>query len=183
LRYKIQGLLLAGGIFAAKAGLTPNVASGVGFLLAIIAGVLYYYGTLWPAAISLLGSGIFDALDGAIARATARISKFGGVLDSVLDRAGEIVIYSGVILGGLSDPILGLATIGLSLLVSYSRARVEAEGLSLAAIGIAERPERLLILLASTLVGQIQLGLLIISAISAVTLVQRLSYAYRKLSG
>lgn len=183
LKYKIEKLLLALGRVLAAFGFTPNIATIASFLFAVISGILYFRGSasLNFAALCLLLSGIFDMLDGAIARATSRVSKFGGVLDSVVDRAGELIIYSGVILGGFTDVTIGLLALSSSLLVSYTRARVEAEGLALVSIGLAERAERLIILFMSTVIHQIQWGLIVIIVLSIVTLAQRLSYAYTNL--
>ena len=87
----------------------------------------------------MLISGLFDALDGAIARIYGEATKFGGFFDSVLDRYADAVVLSGIIVGGLTNLIWGLAALFGSLLVSYARARAEAAGVKMESVGLAER--------------------------------------------
>ncbi len=75
---------------------------------------------------------------------------FGGFLDSLLDRYADAIILSGVIIGELCDPFIGLTAMMGSLLVSYARARAEAAGVKMEAVGIAERAERLIIIAAAS---------------------------------
>ncbi len=93
----------------------------------------------WAGSILVLLIGSFlDAVDGAMARKYA------------LDRLGEIALYSGLIAGSLIQPWIGIWALSAALMVSYVRARVGVEGVTLKGIGIAERPERLLILIVAT---------------------------------
>ena len=80
----------------------------------------------------MLTSGLFDALDGAIARTYGEVTKFGGFFDSLLDRYADAVVLCGIMLGGLTELYWGLAALIGSLLVSYSRARAEAAGIKMA---------------------------------------------------
>src|SRR5437867_700158 len=108
LQYAVEGLFeSSAGIFK-KAGFSPNLISTLGFILTVLT-ALFYYGSLSPrwtwfaAVILLLLAAYFDALDGAMARRYLQITRMGGVLDSVLDRVGEIVLYAGLAFGGLVD--------------------------------------------------------------------------------
>jgi archaetidylinositol phosphate synthase len=158
-----------------------------GFLAAASSGIIFALRTsqaltfiLAPSLILL--SGFFDVIDGSLARVSGRTTKFGGVLDSILDRLGEIFIISGMTIGGFSSVIWGLAAVSASLMVSYARARVEAEGLRLEGVGVAERPERILILSFSTFLGYIEYGVIAVSILATITVVQRVLYAYRHLN-
>ena len=168
-------------------GLSPFSLSLLGLICAFLSGILYY--TLakqswisWIAAILLLLSGLFDALDGAMARVYRRVTKFGGVIDSVFDRIGEVLVYSGIILGGSSSLFWGLVASVTSLMVSYVRSRAEAEGAKMEGVGIAERPERIVILAAATFIRQIELGLIVISCLATLTMFHRVWHARVELS-
>ena len=118
-------------------------------------------------------SGLFDVLDGAVARATGRISQRGAFLDSTLDRVSEVLVYLGILLGGYISPFFVLLALALSMLVSYTRAKGDALGVNLAGVGIGERSERLLVLIVTSLLSIVGLGVLVVVIIAFVTFVQR----------
>ena len=192
LQFLVEGFFeWSAGVFK-KAGLSPNWITVLSFLLAIVASILYAARlsppVSWIAAVlSLVLSGYFDALDGAMARRFLLVTKTGGVLDSVLDRIGEISIYSGLALGGLVDFRLALWALSAALMVSYVRARAEVEGVTMKGVGIAERPERLLVLLAATILvpfssGTLGWGVGLIAVLASATVVERVYVVTRKLS-
>jgi archaetidylinositol phosphate synthase len=135
--------------------------------------------------ILLLVSGFFDIVDGSVARITKRISNKGAFLDSVFDKIAEVIIFGGIALGQLADSFWCLVALGLSLLVSYTRARAESLGGKLKGIGIGERAERLLII---AIIGMIpvreamQWAMIIVSIVAGITLAQRMAVTVRKLS-
>jgi archaetidylinositol phosphate synthase len=129
------------------------------------------------AGILLLLSGLFDATDGAMARLYGEVSHFGAFLDSMLDRISEILVYWSLVYSGLVDWSIGLAALSGSLMVSYARARAEHLGAQMKGVGIAERPERLLILIAAAFLGQLNAGVLLIALLSAITVVERIMHA------
>ena len=129
------------------------------------------------AGIFLLLSGLFDATDGLTARIYGEESHFGAFFDSVLDRVSEIVIYWAAIYSNLVGWSIGFIALSGSLMVSYSRARAEQLGSEMKGVGIAERPERLLILAASAFLNQVNVGALFIAVLSIVTLLQRIVHA------
>ncbi len=100
IQYLVEGIFQSSSRLFHRAGLSPNSLTALGFLLWIVASILYWgslSGWEWGAAIVvLLVAGFLDAVDGAMARKYAKVSKFGGVLDSVLDRLGEIAVYVGL---------------------------------------------------------------------------------------
>jgi CDP-diacylglycerol--glycerol-3-phosphate 3-phosphatidyltransferase len=129
---------------------------------------------------------LFDGLDGTLARATGKTSDFGAFLDSTMDRAGEAVIYAGITVGAAvsgATEMIGLATLALGSgsLVSYVRARGEGLGVR-ADVGLAQRAERAVVLIAGLLAGGLlgtswlSAALLLICVASAVTVVQRIRF-------
>jgi archaetidylinositol phosphate synthase len=167
-------------------GLTPNQVSAIGVALAVLSALTYW---MWRfhifflvlAPILLLVSGFCDALDGAIARTYGEATAFGGFLDSLLDRYADAIIFCGIIIGGLCDPFWGLVALIGSLLVSYARARAEAEGARMEAVGIAERPERLIILATASFLSipwreALSWGVIILAVVTNLTVLQRVIY-------
>ena len=191
IQFLVEGFFQSSSRIFNKAGLTPNLLTLFGFVLSVIASV-FYWGALsgweWAGAIVvLIMAGYFDAVDGAMARKYGKVSRFGGVLDSVLDRICEIALYAGLVAGALVPLWIGLWALSASLMVSYVRARVSVEGVTLKGVGIAERPERLLILMAATLFwplsnGILSAGVFLIAFLASVTVVARVYRASRVLS-
>src|SRR5256886_9687975 len=184
IQYRVEGhFQRAAGKFN-KAGLTPNSVTTVGFLLTLAAALLYSTGLgtilrVLDVVLALLVGAYFDAIDGAMARRFHLISRMGGILDSVLDRVGEIALYAGLFIGGLVPGWLSIWALSASLMVSYIRARVDVEGVKLKGVGLAERPERLLILVIATIFVafdslSIEVGVGLIALLSSVTIVERL---------
>jgi CDP-diacylglycerol--glycerol-3-phosphate 3-phosphatidyltransferase len=163
----------------AKRGVKPDHLTVAGLAFSILAGLLFSRGDFLSAALILGLAGLCDMMDGDVARATGSASKFGAFLDSTLDRIGEGALFAGLAAyyfsraqGGAlwlqgelqararwSDPeghtmaFLALATLILSFMVSYTRARAEGLGLE-CKVGIMERPERMLLLAVGALLGQ-----------------------------
>ena len=187
LRKEVEAALVHLAKFFHSLGLNPFSLSLLGLISALLSGILYYRLTTqpwisWVAPIFLLLSGLFDALDGAMARVYGQVTRFGGVIDSVFDRIGEVFVYCGIILGGLSSLFWGLAALVASLMVSYVRSRAEVEGAKMEGIGIAERPERIIILAVATFIRQIELGLIVIGCLATLTLFHRVWRARVELS-
>lgn len=194
LKQKVQQLLATEARVAHSIGLTPNRISGLGIVLALLAALAYarwqdgsFY--LPMAIILLLASGFCDVLDGVLARLYQQTTAFGGFLDSVLDRYADAAVYVGIIIGGLCDqPLWGLVALVGSLLVSYSRARAEAANVKMESVGIAERAERMIVLVVASLIAiywqptaVIDAAIIVLAILSNLTVVQRGFYAYKKL--
>ena len=184
----------------ASTGLSANFWTGVGLAVSISAGIAYasptfvsmapYYAAI-IGGVLLLISGFFDIVDGSVARVTKQNSAKGAFLDSSFDKISEVVIFAGMAFSGLADAFWCLVALGMSILVSYTRARAESLGVELKGIGIGERAERMLIL---AIVGMIPIHLvpgwhsgvywavIIISILSAITLAQRIVVTTKKLS-
>jgi archaetidylinositol phosphate synthase len=191
LQFLVEGFFQASSKLFHRMGLSPNAMTLIGFLLSLVAASLYWGGLSggeWISVILVLViASFFDAVDGAMARKYSEVSRFGGVLDSVLDRIAEIGLYIGLIAGSLVEPWIGIWALCASLMVSYVRARVSVEGVTLKGVGIAERPERLLILIVATLLWPLsdsilEGGVLLIALLSSVTVVSRVYRASAILS-
>jgi archaetidylinositol phosphate synthase len=185
-----------GQIFAST-GVSANVWTGVGLAVSVLAAFVYSSNgflnlswTPWNLAavvggIILLLSGFFDIVDGSVARVTRQISKKGSFLDSVFDKISEVAIFGGIAYGQLADSFWCLVALGMSLLVSYTRARAESLGGKLTGVGIGERAERLLIL---AIIGMVpvkeamQWAMIIVSIVAGITLAQRVAVTVRALS-
>jgi archaetidylinositol phosphate synthase len=201
LKKKVQQMLATEAQAAHKIGLTPNMLSATGLALALFSAVAYALVQYQPpqnrsilllsATILLLVSGFCDTLDGVLARTFRQMTVFGGFLDSLLDRYADAAVYAGVIIGGLCDPAWGLIALAGSLLVSYSRARAEAAGVTMESVGVAERPERIIILAAASVaaifwpsvlnIGTLNIGIIVLAVLSNLTVLQRGVHAYRVL--
>ena len=177
-----------------RLGLTPNALTLIGFAGTCVAAYAAANQAWLVAGVLVLVFGIFDLFDGALARATGQASKLGAFLDSTFDRAGEAIVYIGIAWGSIQaaypqDAILAASALGASFLVSYTRAKSESLGFTagtgMAAIGLAPREVRLVILaiglmLAPQVIGGMSgpvgmggaLGL--ITILATITVIQRI---------
>ncbi|NLE04975.1 MAG: CDP-alcohol phosphatidyltransferase family protein [Crenarchaeota archaeon] len=190
LKKQIQEKLATVAKFAHRLGLTPNSVSAIGFCLSIFAAVAYAVSStqqpllLLVGVILLLSSGFCDTLDGILARTYQQASPFGGFLDSMLDRYADVLILAGVIVSGLCNLIAGIIALVGSMMVSYSRARAEAAGIKMESIGLVERPERMLILAATSLIAifwmpALNIGIIILAILANFTVLQRAHHVYK----
>ena len=173
----------------AKTKITPNTVSWFGFLLTLGTAWLILAGQLFIAGFAVIFSGLFDILDGALARNTNQVTKFGGILDSTLDRASEAVLLLSLLpLYSSQKSNLGIAFVGLAMvgsyLVSYIRARAEGAGIQ-CEVGILTRPERVVIFAVGLILSRVNLvfitiALGIIVVFSFITAGQRLYHCMRE---
>jgi len=189
-----------------RAGLTPDGLTLIGFAITIVGAILVGMEQWLVGGIVVFIGGAFDMFDGTLARATGQASPLGGFMDSVFDRAGEVVVYVGIVAGlqaaGIGDgPLLAAATMGAAVMVSYARAKSDAHGftagMGLAAVGVMPREIRLVILsigligagiLGTTVTGGampsgfallfLALGIILIGSI--ITVIQRIVFVRRE---
>ena len=138
----------------------------------------------WADFLLLIG-GFFDIVDGSVARATKHSTQKGSFLDSTGDRISESVIFIGIALGNLAQPIWCMVALSLSFLVSYVRAKAESLGVELAGLGVGERAERLLILAIVSLVpiaNAMEWAIIIVALVAGCTVVHRMVATSKKLS-
>lgn len=173
-----------------KFGITPNMVTMLGLVVTVVSAVFISLGQFWSGGVLLLIGSLFDLIDGSLARRLGKDSKFGALLDSVVDRLSETIVLLGLLIfyiGESSDiaEILVYVAISGSFMVSYLRARSEGLGIECSS-GIMTRPERVIVMGAGLIIGQwisiatvISLG--IIGFLTIVTTFQRLLTARSKL--
>jgi CDP-diacylglycerol--glycerol-3-phosphate 3-phosphatidyltransferase len=178
-----------------RAGIRPNVITTIGTLIVVGSGVAFGVGAIRLGGLLLLLSGIFDILDGLVARQAGMGTTFGAFYDSTLDRLGEAAVFAGLAIyferGGVpvarqtAALAIALAALSMSTLVSYARARAEGLGLE-CKVGIAPRAERIFFLGAPALLfgpgrnGVLLFWIVAILAVAAtITVVQRVVYVAR----
>jgi CDP-diacylglycerol--glycerol-3-phosphate 3-phosphatidyltransferase len=172
-----------------RLGFSPNGLTIVGSLLTASVGLLIAQGWFLAAGVCLWLFSATDTLDGALARATDRVSVFGAFLDSVCDRYAEAAVFFGLVWwyqstgNELGVALVYLALVG-SLMVPYARARAEGVGLQAAEVGWFQRPERIIFLGAGLILAQfLPAGLLVVLALLAIlttiTVLQRVLHVAR----
>ena len=178
----------------ARTPVTPNTITWFGFLLAVGAAALITRGHLVAAGFVVLIAGFFDIVDGALARRTNQLTRFGAVLDSTLDRLSEAVLLLGIL--GLfllteEQPVLFIflakewsillifVVLISSILVSYIRARAETLGLE-CQVGLFTRGERVVVLVLGLWLNQLIIALAIIAVFSFFTAGHRLLYVWQQ---
>lgn len=196
LRARVRGLAEPIGLAFARAGLSPNALTVIGFLIACVAAIAAGAQLWFPAGLLVIFGGIFDMFDGMVARATGKVSKAGAFLDSVFDRWGEGVVYIGIVAGCLFagfelGAVLAAAAMSSAFMVSYTRARAEslgfAPGKGMANVGLAPREVRLVVLTVGVILAGVSLSILAfalgaIALLASITTIQRIVVTLRQAS-
>ncbi|MBN1350181.1 CDP-alcohol phosphatidyltransferase family protein [candidate division KSB1 bacterium] len=178
--------------------LNPNWFTTIGLIFSVVAAYFFAIGRHSMGGAIFLLAGTFDIIDGKVARATGRVTKFGALYDSTLDRYAELIIFFGLIYYFVQpNPTdfkypewsftLSIATavaIGGSVMVSYIRARAEGLGLE-CKVGLMQRPERVVFLGVGAIFHQLTLiiAILLIAVLSNLTAIQRLVYLRKQAKG
>ena len=173
LRGSLAETLASIGSGAAKVIPSPTAWTLIGVFFAFAASLCYAYNLQAAGGLMILFSGLFDVIDGAVARATGKTSAQGAFLDSTLDRVAEVLIFLGILAGNYFSPAVVLLALSFSLLVSYTRAKADSLGVNLAGIGIGERSERLVVLIVTSLLSAVGYGILIVLVLASITFLQR----------
>ncbi len=161
----------------------PDTLTVLGWALSLGSAVLFGLGYAQLAGVVMLLGGLFDALDGAVARESNRMSAFGAFLDSTLDRLSEAAIFVGIIFFYAAaarpyEALLAGAAMTFSLLTSYARARAEGLGIE-CQVGMLERAGRVVILSVLSIVGLLTVGLFLVAAGALITTAQRILHVRR----
>jgi len=163
-----------------KSRLKPNTLTFIELAISIGAAYAIAIGYFLLGGVLVLVSGLFDLLDGALARFTKQSTKFGAILDSTIDRLSEAAIFCGLLVwympkvATLEIVLIFAALIG-SFLVSYIRARAEGLGLE-CRVGLFTRAERVIVLAVGLLVNQVFIALWVLVVFVYITVAQRLLY-------
>jgi CDP-diacylglycerol--glycerol-3-phosphate 3-phosphatidyltransferase len=178
LAYRITGPVVR---ILSKSGITPNALTFINLAVNLIAAYVIATGHFLLGGVLVLVAGLFDLLDGALARFTEQATRFGAILDSVVDRISEAAILCGLLIwyipqeeAGLEIVLIFVVLIG-SFMVSYIRARAEGLGWQ-CQVGLFTRAERVIVLAIGLLVNQIFIALCVLTVFVFITIVQRLVY-------
>ena len=168
-----------------KSGITPNTLTFVNLALNIIAAYVIAVGCFLLGGVLVLVAGLLDLLDGALARFTKQTTRFGAILDSVVDRISEAAILCGLLIWYIPQEEAGLEIVLIltvlvgSFLISYIRARAEGLGWE-CQVGLFTRAERVIVLAIGLLVNQIFIALCILVVFVFITVAQRLVYLWKQ---
>ncbi len=174
--------------FLVRTGVAPNLLTLFGLAVSSLAALLFGKGMIRLGGFIMLLAGLFDTIDGEVARRSNRVSNFGAFLDSTLDRYSEILVFLGIGLHFVRNGY-NAATIFLffaltgSLMVSYTRARAEGLG-ETCQVGLMQRTERVVVVALGALIGRDALvgAIAIVAVLSNFTVLQRISYVRRSIA-
>ncbi len=162
----------------------PNVLTFLGLVINIAAAVTLAAGRFRAAGAVIIGAGLFDMVDGRVARATNQVTRFGGFFDSVLDRYSDLALLMGLLVyyGTINRPfyvVLTAIVMTGSVMVSYTRARSE-NTIPSCKVGFMERPERVVLLIIGALFDRMAPVLWVIAVLSNITVAHRMAFTYQE---
>jgi CDP-diacylglycerol--glycerol-3-phosphate 3-phosphatidyltransferase len=162
----------------------PNVLTFLGLLINVGAACLLAVNKFRWAGAVIIGAGLFDMVDGRVARETNRVTRFGGFFDSVLDRYSDLGLLVGLLVwyGSINRPsyvvLTAVAMMGC-VMVSYTRARAE-NSIPTCKVGFMERPERVVLMIIGALFDRMPEVLWVIAVLSNVTVIHRMIFTWQE---
>ncbi len=171
--------------------ISPNALTFIGLCINIVAGVLFGYAHSYNqrkmfllAGLVIIGAGIFDMVDGRVARATNQVTIFGGFFDSVIDRYSDVALFFGLLVyyaraNRFFYVVLVAFVMTSSVMVSYTRARAESL-IPQCKVGFMERPERIVLVIIGALFNRMAPVLWVIAVLSTATVIHRIRYTYEQ---
>ncbi len=170
--------------FLALSRIHPNVLTFIGLLINIWAAFLFAAGRFNAAGLVVIGAGLFDMVDGRVARETNRVTRFGGFFDSVLDRYSDLALFMGLLVYYASINrffyiVLTAIVMTGSVMVSYTRARAECT-IPKCKVGFLERPERVVLIIMGALFDRMAPVLWVIAVLSNLTVIHRMIYTWQE---
>ncbi len=189
-RAEYESFSIIFGKVSMRLGLSPDFWTMFSLASSLIAAFFLFQHQYWLGLLMIIVMNLADMMDGATARASGTGTLFGSVLDHVVDRYAEFIVFAGLIGGGTISPVLGMFIIAGVIMASYVRAKAESKGgLKNCTIGIAGREEKLILMMVSLIffaVGYSTIGvalLVVVGLISHITAFQRLMYARQLILG
>lgn len=173
--------------------ISPNALTFIGLLINIGAALLFGFANaenqrrlFLYAGLVIIGAGIFDMVDGRVARATNQVTQFGGFFDSVIDRYSDVALFFGLVVyyaraNRFLYVVLAAFVMVSSVLVSYARARAESL-IPSCKVGFMERPERIVLIIIGALFNRMAPVLWVIATISTITVIHRIRYTKQQLA-
>jgi CDP-diacylglycerol--glycerol-3-phosphate 3-phosphatidyltransferase len=174
--------------------ISPNVLTFLGLVINIGAAVLFglanaenYQRMFFYAGLVIIGAGIFDMVDGRVARATNQVTTFGAFFDSVIDRYSDVALFFGLLVyyaraNRFFYVVMVAFVMVSSVMVSYTRARAESL-ISTCKVGFMERPERIVLVIIGALFnrwGTMAPCLWVIAVLSTITVIHRIRFTYQQ---
>lgn len=162
----------------------PNVLTFIGLVINIVAAFLFAAGKFRWAGVVVIGAGLFDMVDGRVARETNRVTRFGGFFDSVLDRYSDLGVLVGLLVYYASINrffyvVLTAIVMTGTVMVSYTRARAE-NTIAKCKVGFLERPERVVLIIIGALFNRMAQVLWVIAILSNITVIHRMIYTWQE---
>src|ERR1700686_5344396 len=162
----------------------PNVLTFLGLLINVGAAVLLAAGRFRAAGLVIIGAGLFDMVDGRVARETNRVTRFGGFFDSVLDRYSDLGLLMGLLVwyGSINRPfyvVLTALAMSACVMISYARARAE-NTIPTCKVGFLERPERVVLMIIGALFDRMAPVVWVIAVLGNLTVVHRMIFTWQE---
>jgi CDP-diacylglycerol--glycerol-3-phosphate 3-phosphatidyltransferase len=176
IRWIVHGLALS--------RINPNVLTFIGLLVNVVAAWYLAIGSFRTAGFVIIFAGLFDMVDGRVARATNQVTRFGGFFDSVLDRYSDLALLMGLLVyyGTVNRPfyvVLTAIAMAASVMISYARTRAE-NIIPTCKVGFLERPERVVLLIIGALFDRMAPVLWVIAVLGNITLIHRMIFTYQE---
>lgn len=175
--------------------ISPNVLTFVGLVINVAAALLFGFASadnnqprlFLYAGLVIIGAGIFDMVDGRVARATNQVTEFGGFFDSVIDRYSDVALFFGLLVyyaraNRFFYVVLVAFVMTSSLMVSYARARAE-NMIPKCKVGFMERPERIVLVIIGAVFNRMAPVLWVLAVLSTITVIHRIKYTYSQTTG
>jgi CDP-diacylglycerol--glycerol-3-phosphate 3-phosphatidyltransferase len=162
----------------------PNVLTFIGLLINVYAAILLAAGKFVAAGLVIIGAGIFDMVDGRVARETNQVTRFGGFFDSVLDRYSDLLLLMGLLvyyasIGRNFYVVLTAVVMTASVMISYTRARAE-NTIPSCKVGFLERPERIVLFIIGALFDRMAPVLWVIAVLGNITVIHRMVHTWEQ---
>jgi len=160
----------------------PNFLTFLGLVINAWGAWLFSRGDFFDAGLVVIGAGLFDMVDGRVARATDRVTRFGGFFDSVIDRYSDLALLMGLLVyyASVNRPfyiVLTAVVMTGSVMISYARARAECT-IPKCKVGFLERPERVVLIIIGALFNRMAPALWVLAVLSNITVIHRMYYTY-----
>jgi CDP-diacylglycerol--glycerol-3-phosphate 3-phosphatidyltransferase len=164
--------------------INPNVLTFLGLVINIIAATFLAFGHFRTAGCVIIFAGLFDMVDGRVARETNRVTRFGAFFDSVLDRYSDIALLVGLLvyygtINRASYVVLTAIVMAASVMISYTRTRAE-NIIPTCKVGFLERPERIVLLIIGALFDRMAPVLWVIAVLGNLTVAHRMIFTYQE---
>jgi CDP-diacylglycerol--glycerol-3-phosphate 3-phosphatidyltransferase len=164
--------------------INPNVLTFFGLLVNIVAAYCLAIGRFRTAGFIIIFAGLFDMVDGRVARATNQVTRFGGFFDSVLDRYSDLALLMGLLVyyGTINRPfyvVLTAIVMTASVMISYARSRAE-NIIPTCKVGFLERPERVVLLILGALFDRMAPVLWVIAILGNITVIHRMIFTWQE---